>query len=165
MAKVPVGRSSSRSAAWCGWCTTRWRTGQSGNDAQRRIHVDLISFGSGGVPHVAPPVVSAALAELFLYYDDPKLPAAPKAAFVKVMRAVPGISAAQTRARLLADGAYVCGGLGQGRSATSMDVVLGQRGLNAFQGYTLGMFASEYLCSKDSLEALKDLQDLLNAKA
>jgi hypothetical protein len=138
--------------------------GESGNNAQRRIHVDLIAFRPGQVPHIAPPVVSAALAELFLYYDDPKLPAAPKAAFVQVMRAVPGMPPVQTRARLLAEGQYVCTGLGHQRSAVAMDTTLEKRGLSAFQGYTLGMFASEYLCPKYSLEALKDLQGLLNTK-
>jgi hypothetical protein len=139
--------------------------GQSGNEAQRRIHVDLIAFDPPQVPHVAPPAVSAALAELFLYYDDPRLPATPQAAFVKVMRTVPGISSTQTPARLLGDGRYVCTGLGQQRNPTAMDAALEKRGLNAFQGYTLGMFASEYLCPADSLEALKDIQGLLNVGA
>ena len=139
--------------------------GQSGNEAQRRIHVDLIAFSPGKVPHVAPPAVSAALAEVFLYYEDPKLPAAPQAAFVKVMRAVPGMTATQTPARLLADSQYVCTGLGLQRSPIAMDAALEKRGLSAFQGYTLGMFASEYLCPKDSLEALKDIQGLLSASA
>ena len=116
------------------------------------------------VPHVAAAVVSAALAETLLYYDDPKLPAAPQAAFVKVMRTVPGLSSTQTGARLLAEGQYVCTGLGEQRSTTAMDLALERRGLSAFQGYTLGMFASEYLCPKDSLEALKDIQGLLNAR-
>jgi hypothetical protein len=84
---------------------------------------------------------------------------------VKVMRAVPGMTATQTPARLLADSQYVCTGLGLQRSPIAMDAALEKRGLSAFQGYTLGMFASEYLCPKDSLEALKDIQGLLSASA
>jgi hypothetical protein len=136
--------------------------GETGNQAQRRIHVDLLGFSPGQVPHIAPPVVSAALAQDLLYYGDTQLPATPSGAFLKLVRMLPGLPSTITNARLVSAGQYVCTGLSHQRSPTVMDAVLVARGLSAFQGYAVGMFASQYLCSHYALEALKDLQGLLN---
>jgi hypothetical protein len=137
--------------------------GQTGNFAQRRIHVDLLGFSAGQIPHIAPTAVSAALAEAFLYYEDPDLPSSPSAAFLKLVRIVPGISSADTDARLLAAGQYVCAGLSHNVSTTTMLANLHGRGLSTFEGYTIGIFSAEYLCTQNALLALKDLQDVLNA--
>ncbi len=137
--------------------------GETGNYAQRRIHVDLLGFSAGHIPHIAPPAISAALADAFLYFDDPDLPSSPSAAFQKLVRMVPGIPSADSDTRLLDDGQYVCTGLSHNTSTGVMLAQLEARGLSSFEGYTIGIFAAEYMCTKYALLALKDLQDILNA--
>ena len=63
--------------------------GQSGNDAQRRLYVDLLAFPGDGTPRLAPRPPAAALAEALLYFGDPNAPPQPDDAFLALLHKVP----------------------------------------------------------------------------
>ncbi len=136
--------------------------GQSGNYAQRRLYVDLLAFPNGQPPRIAPRAPAAALAEAVLYYGDPLLPAQPEAAYLALIHKVSGAFTADTDASVVADGKLVCTRLARGQDASQVLQALIGRRLTPFDSYVVAIFAAEYFCAQDSLQALKDTQEALN---
>ena len=136
--------------------------GQSGNDAERRLYVDLIAFPSGQPPRIAPRAPAAALAEALLYYGDPNLPAQPRQAFLTVIHKVQGAFSDDSDQAVVADAQLVCNGLDHHQSADQVIASLTSRQLTEFEADLVAISASEYFCPQDSLQALKDAQDALN---
>ncbi len=135
--------------------------GQSGDDAQRRLYVDLISFPAGQTPVVAPRPPAAALAEAILYFGDPNAPPTPDAAFLGLLHKVPSAFSHDTDQALDADGQLACAGLGHERGANEVIDSLTSRGLDQFEASLVAISATEYFCPQDSLQALKDVQQAL----
>ena len=69
--------------------------GQSGNDAQRRLYVDLLAFPGDQTPRLAPRPPAAALAEALLYFGDPNAPPQPDDAFLGLLHKVPSAFSAR----------------------------------------------------------------------
>jgi len=136
--------------------------GQTGDNAQRRLYVDLISFPSGQPPRIAPSAASAALAEGVLYYGDPDLPAQPQQAYLTLVRKVGGAFSGDSDASIEQDGLAVCGDLGKHRSAAQVTRALSGRGLTPFESYVVSIFATLYDCPRYSQRALADVQEVLN---
>ena len=136
--------------------------GQSGNDAERRLYVDLIAFPSGQPPRIAPQAPAAALAEALLYYGDPNLPAQPRQAFLTVIHMVQGAFSDDSDQAVVADAQLVCNGLDHHQRADQVIASLTSRQLTEFEADLVAISASEYFCPQDSLQALKDAQDALN---
>ncbi len=135
--------------------------GQSGDDAQRRLYVDLLSFPTGQTPRLAPRSPAAALAEAILYFGDPNVPPAPDAAFLGLLHKVPSAFSNDTDQALVADGQLACTGLAHERGAGDVMDSLTSRGLDVFEASLVGISATEYFCPQDSLQALRDVQQEL----
>ena len=135
--------------------------GQSGDDAQRRLYVDLLSFPAGETPLVAPRSPAAALAEAILYFGDPNVPSAPDAAFLGLLHKVPSAFSKDTDQALVAAGQLACMGLAHERGAGDVMRSLTSRGLDVFEASLVGIAATEYFCPGDNLQALKDVQQEL----
>jgi hypothetical protein len=135
--------------------------GQSGNFAQRRLYVDLVSVPQGGVPKIAPGNISAALAEDVLYLGDPNLPASPTAAYVSLLRKVPDAFSSVTDTSIVADGQLTCRGLARHQTADQIEQSLGRQNLDPFESDLVAEFAAQYFCPQDTLQALLDLQQAL----
>jgi len=136
--------------------------GQTGNEAQRRLYVDLIALPSGQVPRIAPRPPSAALAEALLYYGDPNLPAQPAQAFLSLIHKVQGAFSDDSDRAVVADAELTCNGLDHHEGADQVITSLTSRQLNEFESDLVAIFAAEYFCPQDSLQAVKDAQDALN---
>ena len=86
--------------------------GQTGNDAQRRLYVDLLAFPGDDTPRLAPRPPAAALAESLLYFGDPDVPSQPDGAFLAFLHKVPSaFSGHDSDQTLVADGQLACAGL------------------------------------------------------
>lgn len=135
--------------------------GQSGNFAQRRLYVDLVTVPTSGVPEIAPGDVAAALAEAVLYYGDPDLPSSAKSAYLTLLHKVPGAFSGVTAATVLDDGEVSCGELARHRTARQIEASLERRGLSLFESDLVAEFAAEYFCPQNSLQAVHDLEQAL----
>jgi len=136
--------------------------GESGNNAQRRLYVDLLSFPPGQPPRIAPRIPSAAIAEAVLYYGDPNLPPQPRQAFLSVIHEVPDTFPSASSSGLVAAGMAACGALGHFEGADAVISSLEHRQLSEFQSDLVAISAAEYLCPQDALEALRDSREALN---
>jgi Protein of unknown function (DUF732) len=137
--------------------------GQTGNQAQRRLYVDLIAFPDGQVPRIAPSAPAAALAEAVLYFGDPNLPSQPDQAFLALVRKVGSSFSGLRDPAVLADGSLACAGLSRKESTDQIGAVLERRGLTLFDSYLVAIFATSYLCPQNGARALGDLQQALTA--
>jgi hypothetical protein len=135
--------------------------GESGNYAQRRLYVDLLVFPKNGVPRIAAGAPAAALAEGTLYYGDPDLPAQPRAAFLQLIKAVPGTFSGVSAGAAVHDGELVCTGLSERQGLTRMLDTLTARHLTDFESYVVAEFAAEYLCPKQLVHGLADIQQAM----
>jgi hypothetical protein len=135
--------------------------GEEGDDAQRRLYVDLLAFPKDGVPRLAAAAPAAALAEGTLYYGDPHLPARPPAAFLQLLRTVPGAFADESDGTAVDDGLLACLGLSKRHDAAQIVSSLTARGLTAFESYVVAEFAAEYLCTNQLAHALTDIRRAL----
>ena len=126
------------------------------------MYVDLIAFPSGQVPRIAPRPPSAALAEALLYYGDPNLPAQPAQAFLSLIHKVQGAFSDDSDRAVVADAELACNGLDHHEGADQVITSLTSRQLNEFESDLVAIFAAEYFCPQDSLQAVKDAQDALN---
>jgi hypothetical protein len=136
--------------------------GQAGNEAERRLYVDLIAFPDGQPPRLAPPAPAAALAQALLYYGDPNLPAQPDQAFLAVIHKAQGAFSDDSDQAVVADGELVCRDLAHQQNADQVIGSLRSRQLTQFETDLVAIAATEYFCAQDSRQALKDLQDTLN---
>ncbi len=139
--------------------------GQSGNDAERRLYVDLLAFPNDRPPRIAPRAPAAALAEALLYYGDPNLPAQPRQAFLTVIHQVHGAFSDDSDPAVVADAQLVCTGLDHHQSADQVIASLTSRQLTEFEADLVAISASEYFCPQDSRQALQDAQDALDQGA
>jgi hypothetical protein len=135
--------------------------GQSGNEAQRRLYVDLVAFAAAGIPRLAPGVPAAALAEAVLYDGDPNLPSQPEAAYLTLVHTVSGAFSDEPDARVVADGELSCRDLQAHDSARQVVSSLSARGLSTFEAYVVAEFSTEYFCPQYSAQALTDVQQTL----
>ena len=135
--------------------------GQTGNDAERRLYVDLLAFPNGQPPRIAPRAPAAALAEAVLYYADPNLPSQPRQAFLTLIHKIHGAFSDDSNDRVVADGNLVCTDLNRHDSATQVTQALTARGLTPFESDVLAIFAAEYFCAQAATQALKDTQEAL----
>jgi hypothetical protein len=135
--------------------------GQSGDGAERRLYVDLLSFPGGQIPRLAPRPPAAALAEALLYYGDPNVPTQPDDAFLALLHKVPSAFSHDTDQALVEDGQLACNGLAHEQGADNVVASLTGRGLSQFEADLVGIAASEYSCPQDALQALKDVQEAL----
>ena len=136
--------------------------GQSGDEAQRRLYVDLIAFPSGQPPRIAPRAPAAALAEAVLYYEDPGLPTQPHQAFLALIHKVPGAFSDDSDQAVVADAELACRDLADYQDADQVIASLTSSHLSPFESDVVAITATEYFCPQDSLQALKDLRDDLN---
>jgi hypothetical protein len=97
---------------------------QTGNQAQRRLYVDLIAFPNGHVPRIAPSALAAALAEAVLYFGDPDLPSQPDQAYLALVRKVGSSFSGLGDAAVLADGSLACTALSQKESTAQAGAAL-----------------------------------------
>ena len=135
--------------------------GQSGNYAERRLYVDLMVFPAKGLPKVASRPPAAALAEAGLYYEDPDLPAQPRAAYLHLISIVPGTFAGVSNQTALSDGQLACTDFAKQESPSATLSSLEERQLTQFQSWVIGAFSAEYLCPKQYPHALDDLRSAL----
>jgi len=135
--------------------------GQSGNNAERRLYVDLLAFPGDQTPRIAPRSPAAALAEALLYFGDPNAPPQPDEAFLALLHKVPSAFANDTDQALVADGQLACAGLTHEQSAADIIGSLTSRGLDVFEASLVGISAGEYFCPQNGLQALKDVQEAL----
>ncbi len=135
--------------------------GESGDYAQRRLYVDLLAFPKNGAPRIAAVAPAAALAEGTLYFGDPHLPAGPRAAFLQLIKAVPGTFTGVPPRTAVNDGEMACTGLSERQDATQIIAVLTAHHLTVFEAYVVSEFAAEYLCTKQLAHALTDIQQAL----
>jgi hypothetical protein len=135
--------------------------GQSGNDAQRRLYVDLLAFPGDGTPRLAPRAPAAALAEALLYFGDPDAPPQPDAAFLALLHKVPSAFSHDADQTLVADGQLACTGLTHEQGADDVIDSLTGRGLDQFEASLVAITATEQFCPQDDLQALKDVQEAL----
>ena len=135
--------------------------GQSGNTAQRRLYVHLLTFPSGQPPKIADGDPAAALAEAVLYDDDPNLPAEPRSAYLELLHKVPGAYSDDSDTSLLADGMLSCSDLGRDQSASQTLASLERRHLSAFESYLVAMLSTKYFCPEHVFQALVDVQQAL----
>ena len=136
-------------------------TGETGNGADRRIHVDLLGFAPGQVPHIADPSLSAALALDILYYGDPRVPSSPDAAFLWLARRVPDGMSRATDAQVTSVGRLVCAGLAGGQSVATLIDRVRSGGFTAFEADVIAISASEFLCPRELPTGLRDLEGVL----
>jgi hypothetical protein len=136
--------------------------GQSGNEAQRRLYVDLLALPAHGIPQVAPGDPSAALAEAVLYYADPVLPPQPQTAYLTLLHEVPGAFSDDSDTRVIADGSLSCRDLKAHDSAAQVLQSLSERGLTPFEGYLVAEFSTEYFCPQYTSQALTDVRQSLD---
>ncbi len=136
--------------------------GQTGNDAQRRLYVDLVAFPKGGLPRIASRPVAAALAEAILYYGDPNLPARPTEAYLTLVRKVGDAFTGDSDASVVSDGKLVCADLSRGQSTAQLVDALQSRRLTLFESYVVAIFAASYFCPQNGQRALSDLQHVLD---
>jgi hypothetical protein len=135
--------------------------GQTGNQAQRRLYVDLIAFPNGQVPRIAPSALAAALAEAVLYFGDPNLPSKPNQAYLSLVRKVGGSFTGRPDSAVLADGSAACAALSRKESTAQAGESLERRDLSPFQAYLVAIFATSYLCPQNGSQALGDLEQAL----
>jgi Glycosyl hydrolases family 43 len=136
--------------------------GQTGNSAQRRLYVDLVAFPTGGkLPHLAARQPAAALAAAEIYFGDPSLPKAPKAAYLKVLH-LAGVSATASDATLVAAGATACGDLAKKKGYADIVPALEAHKLSVYESYLAIILAAQYQCSSRIPEATTAMQDALN---
>jgi hypothetical protein len=135
--------------------------GQSGNEAQRRLYVDLLALPPQGIPRVAPGDASAALAEAVLYYADPVLPSQSQAAYLTLLHEVPGAFSDDSDTSVVADGSLSCRDLKARDSARQIAQSLSSRGLTPFESYLVAEFATEYFCPQYTAQALTDVRQTL----
>ena len=135
--------------------------GQGGDNAQRRLYVDLLAFPDGQVPRLAPRPPAAALAEALLYFGDPNAPSQPDEAYLALIHKVPSEFSQDTDQALVADGQLACAGLAHEQGADDVLNSLNSRGLDQFEASLVGISATEYFCPQDGLQALKDVQEEL----
>ena len=136
--------------------------GQNGDEAQRRLYVDLIAFPNGQPPRIAPRAPAAALAEAVLYYEDPGLPAQPQQAYLALLHKVPGAFSGDSDHAVEADARLACRDLNDSQDADQVIASLTNSHLSPFESDLVAITATEYVCPQDSLQALKDLRDDLN---
>jgi hypothetical protein len=137
--------------------------GQTGNQAQRRLYVDLIAFPPGGqVPRIAPSAVAAALAEAVLYFGDPHLPSPPAQAYLALVRKVGGSFTGRPDSAVLTDGSLACADLGKKEGTDQVGAALERQQLTPFEAYLVAIFATSYLCPQNGPQALGDLEQALN---
>ena len=136
--------------------------GQSGDDAQRRLYVDLLAFPAGQTPRLAPRPPAAALAEALLYFGDPNAPPQPDVAFLGLLHKVPSAFSHDTDQAL--DGgraARVRRSCATSRAPTTSSIPSPAVGwINSKQAWSR-ISATEYFCPQDGLQALKDVQQAL----
>jgi hypothetical protein len=137
--------------------------GQSGNDAQRRLYVDLLAFPPGQLPRIAPRAPSAALAGAILYYGDPHLPTQPLDAYLTMVHLLDGAPPGTSDASLVADGGAVCRALGRGENASMVSGALASRDLGAYPTYVIAVEATLNACPGYGLQGLKDIQQALSS--
>jgi hypothetical protein len=135
--------------------------GQNGDNAQRRLYVDLLAFPSGQVPRLAPRSPAAALAEALLYFGDPNAPPQPDEAFLALLHKVPSEFSGDDDQALVSDGQLACAGLAHEQGADEVINSLTAHGLDQFEASLVAISATEYFCPQDSLQALKDVQEEL----
>ena len=135
--------------------------GEEGNYAQRRLYVDLLVFPKAGVPRIAQVAPAAALAEGTLYFGDPHLPTQPAAAFLQLIKTVPGSFTNVSAKTAEDDGLVACLGLSQHKRAAQVVAMLTRHDLTVFESYVVAEFASEYLCTNQLSRALTDIQEAL----
>ena len=135
--------------------------GQSGNYAERRLYVDLMVFPAKGLPKVAARPPAAALAEAGLYFQDPDLPAQPRAAYLRLISIVPGTFKGVSTHTALTDGQLACNDFARQESPGAITGSLGQRHLTVFQSWVVSAFAAQYLCPTQYPHALTDLRNAL----
>ena len=112
--------------------------GQSGDDAERRLYVDLMVFPAKGIPKVAARAPAAALAEVGLYYQDPGLPARPESAYLDLLSIVPGTFNGVSDQTELIDGRLACTDLTKRDSSSATLGTLEHRRLSEFQSWVVG---------------------------
>ena len=138
--------------------------GQSGDDAQRRLYVDLLAFTSGEQPpRIAQGDPAAALAEGVLYNEDPDLPSQPRAAYLLLLHKVGNSFSGVSNAAAVADGLLSCRELGQHQNAEAIVASLQNRGLTVFESYLVAMLSTKYFCPQDVPQGLVDIRQALVA--
>ncbi len=135
--------------------------GQSGDNAQRRLYVDLLALSGAGVPKIAPGDPAAALAEAVLYLGDPDLPAPSAAAYLTLLHKVPGAFSGDSDASVVADGYMSCGDLKEHDSASELLRTLAAHHLDAFQSYLVAEFSTEYFCPQYAGQGVIDVQQTI----
>jgi hypothetical protein len=135
--------------------------GQTGNSAQRRLYVDLVAFPPGKLPHLGAREPSAALAAAEIYFGDPALPKAPRAAYLKVLH-LAGVSPAANDASLVSAGAVACADLAKKKSGEDMVSALKSRHLTTYEAYLAIILAAQYQCPTRIPEATAVMGTALN---
>jgi hypothetical protein len=135
--------------------------GETGNNAQRRLYVDLVAFPPGQLPHLAARQPAAALAAAEIYFGDPSLPKAPKAAYLKVLH-LAGVSNSAQDTALVAAGATACTDLAKKKDYEVMASTLEARHLSEFESYLAIILAAQYQCPTRIPEATAVMVKALN---
>jgi hypothetical protein len=135
--------------------------GETGNNAQRRLYVDLVAFPSGQLPHLGARQPAAALAAAEIYFGDPSLPKNSRAAYLKVLH-LAGVSNTAQDAALVAAGATVCTDLAKKKSYGSMTSTLEARHLSEYEAYLAIILAAQYQCPSRIPEATNVMVSALN---
>ena len=136
--------------------------GQTGDDTQRRLYVDLLAFTNGDQPpRIAQGDPAAALAEGVLYNEDPALPSQPGATYLQLLHKVGDSFSDDSNASAIADGMLSCRDLGQHQSAEEIVAALQDRKLTAFEAYLVAMLSTKYFCPHDVPQGLIDIRQAL----
>ena len=96
--------------------------GQGGDDAERRLYVDLLAFPAGQTPRLAPRAPAAALAEALLYFGDPNAPPQPDVAFLALLHKVPSAFSRIPTSRSWRTGNSPCAGLAHEQGADTSSI-------------------------------------------
>jgi hypothetical protein len=135
--------------------------GQTGNNAQRRLYVDLVAFPPGKLPHLAARQPAAALAAAEIYYGDPSIPKNPKSAYLKVLH-LAGVSATVNDAALVSAGGTACTDLAKKKGYEQIVAALEARHLSMYESYLAIILAAQYQCSSRIPQATAVMTDALN---
>ena len=135
--------------------------GQTGNNAERRLYVDLVVFPPGKLPHLAARQPAAALAAAEIYYGDPSIPKNPKSAYLKVLH-LAGVSATVNDAALVSAGGIACTDLAKKKGYEQIVAALEARHLSMYESYLAIILAAQYQCSSRIPQATAVMMDALN---
>jgi len=131
--------------------------GQSGNNAQRRLYVDLVAFPPGELPRLAPGASAAALAEAVLY-EDVQPTSNPEQTYLGLLHRVGKHWLHVNDHAAVADAEAACSDLARRQSASAMVHSLRARGLTQFQAYLVQIYAARYFCPGYEPQAVSNLR-------